>query len=415
MELPERSLCVPVAASYEIDGSTDLDSMRTRAKLGLIVVLGITLGVGYETSHGHWPRGANASSSPGQQASSALPVQTALSEARNVPIIVRGLGTVTAFNMVSVKSRVQGNITQVNFREGQEVHTGDLLVQIDPRPYQAVLDQAQATLTKDQANLANAQKDLGRYADLLKRNFAPEQQFATQQATVSEDEAALKGDQAQIDSARLNVDYAAIRSPIDGVTGIRQVDLGNLVQANNGQTLVVITQIKPIYVVFTVPEADITEVREAMAQGTLAAEAFDASDEHRIASGTLKLVDNQVDQTTGTVKLKAEFANTDEKLWPGAFVNAHLVLSVAKDGITVPADAVQTGPTGSFAYVVKPNDTVEQRVIRVRQTERDRALVASGLQVGERVVTGGQSRLRAGMKVTVADAAPSPATPMAAR
>ena len=388
--------------------------MRTRAKLCLIGGLCLALGAVYAGSHDVWPHRPAPTGSASTAAPAALPVQSAVSESQNVPIIVRGLGTVTAFNTVSVKSRVEGNITKVNFREGQDVKAGDLLFQIDPRPYQAVLDQAQATLAKDQANLANAQKDLNRYADLLKRDFTPEQQFATQQATVSEDQAAVRSDQAQVDAARLNVDYASIRSPIDGVTGIRQVDLGNLVQANNGQTLVVITQIKPIYVVFTVPEADITEVREAMATGALTAEAYDASDAHRIASGTLKLVDNQVEQTTGTVKLKAEFANADEKLWPGAFVNAHLVLSVARDGVTVPAAAVQTGPDGTYAYVVEPGDTVEQRAITVRQTEHDRALVASGLRAGERVVTGGQSRLRAGMKVTLADGGGS-ATPMAAR
>ena len=389
--------------------------MGKRAVLYSVVGICMALGAGYAATPRSWLGGATATPRSPAEAPVALPVMTAQAEARNVPIILRGLGTVTAFNTVSVKSRVQGNITKVNFREGQEVKTGDLLVQIDPRPYQAVLDQAQATLAKDQANLANAQTDLGRYADLLKRNFAPEQQFATQQATVSEDQSATKSDLAQVDAARLNVDYAAIRSPIDGVTGIRQVDLGNLVEGNNGQTLVVITQIKPIYVVFTVPEAEITEVRDAMAKGALTAEAYDASDVHRISSGTLKLVDNQVDQTTGTVKLKAEFANADEKLWPGAFVNAHLVLSVAKDGITVPAAAVQTGPRGTYAYVVKPDDTVEQRAITVRQTEHDRALVAAGVQAGERVVTGGQSRLRAGMKVALSEGGPSPTTPMAER
>lgn len=389
--------------------------MGKRAVLVWVIGLCIALGTGYAAAPRNWPSGTAASPRSPARQQADLPVIAAQAEARNVPIILRGLGTVTAFNTVSVKSRVQGNITEVNFREGQEVKAGDLLFQIDPRPYQATLDQAQATLAKDQANLANAQKDLGRYADLLKRDFAPEQQFATQQATVSEDQSATKSDQAQVDAARLDVEYASIRSPIDGVTGIRQVDLGNLVQANNGQTLVVITQVKPIYVVFTVPEADITEVRDAMAKGALTAEAYDASDVHRISSGTLELVDNQVDQTTGTVKLKAAFANSDEKLWPGAFVNAHLVLSVAKDGITVPAAAVQTGPNGPYAYVVKPDDTVEQRAITVRQTEHDRALVASGLKAGERVVTGGQSRLRAGMKVTVAASGPTPATPMAAR
>ena len=386
--------------------------MRTSAKILLVMALVAVLAGFYGFSHALLPFGTTTQTGAAPQLP-PVPVQVASAQVEDVPIIIRGLGSVTAYNTVSVKSRVQGNITQVNFREGQEVKAGDILFQIDPRPYQAVLDGAQANLARDQASLDNAQKDLARYADLLKRSFAPEQQFATQQATVAQDQATIKNDQAQIDAAKLNLDYATIRSPIDGVTGIRQVDLGNLVEAANAQTLVVITQIKPITVVFTVPEADIADVRGAMAKGSLETQAFDPADEHAIAQGTLRLVDNQVDQTTGTVKLKAEFANTDERLWPGQFVNAHLVIARAKDGITVPAAAVQTGPKGSYAYVVTPDSRIEQRAITIRQTENDRALVTSGLKAGERVVTGGQARLRAGVKVVIADGGGHPVTPMA--
>ena len=217
-------------------------------------------------------------------ANSPIPVLAATATAEDVPIILRGLGTVTAFNTVAVKSRVGGNITRINFTEGQEVKAGDLLIEIDPRPFQAALDQAKATLARDQANLKNAQADLARYAQLLQKNFAPEQQYATQQATVAEDEATIQNDQAAIDAAKLNVEYASIRSPIDGIVGIKQVDVGNLVQVNS-QTLVVITQIKPIYVIFSFPEADIPRIRSAMAERKLAVQAYDATDQKQVSQG----------------------------------------------------------------------------------------------------------------------------------
>lgn len=352
-----------------------------------------------------------------KQQESAAPVRTAIAVGRDVPVILRGLGQVVGFNTVAIKSRVEGGITKINFREGQIVHTGDLLVQIDPRPYQAALDQARAVLAKDQAALANAQTDLQRYSKLLTREFAPEQQWATQKATVAQDAATIQNDQAQIEAAELNVEYAAIKSPIDGVTGIRQVDLGNLVQANsnNAPVLLTVTQIKPIYVVFTLPEADIHRVRMAMQGGPLRVEAFDQADQREISAGVLNLIDNAVDQTTGTVKLKAEFANEDTALWPGQFVNAHLVLEVVHDGVNIPAAAVQTGLNGSYAYVVKPDLTVEMRPIAVIQTESNMALIGSGLHVGEQVVTAGQFKLQPGAKVQITDAlaqnAPPPAAP----
>ena len=323
-----------------------------------------------------------------------VPVLAAVAQARDEPVILRGLGQVTAFNTVALRSRVEGNITQVNFREGQVVHAGDLLIQLDARPYQAALDQAKANLTRDEAALSNARVDLGRYSELLKRSFTPEQQVATQKTTVAQSEAATQSDQAAIQAAALNVEYAALRSPIDGVTGIRQVDIGNLIQGNGGQNLVTITQIQPIYVIFTLPEADIDRVRDAMGKGTLAIQAFAADDKRKLAEGKLNLIDNTVDQSTGTVKLKAEFANKDSALWPGQFVSVHAVLSVVRNGVTIPADAVLTGPKGAFTYAIEANGTVSLRPLSVLQTENNRALIGGGLKNGDRVVTAGQFRLK---------------------
>jgi membrane fusion protein, multidrug efflux system len=343
-----------------------------------------------------------ATKTQAQGGSPAVPVFVASAEAKDVPVILRGLGIVQAFNTAPLKSQVGGAVTQITFKEGQDVRTGDLLIQLDARPYQAVLDQAKATLAKDQASLANAQTDLQRYSKLLAQNFTPEQQYATQKSTVTQDQAADQNDEAAIKAAQLNVDYASIKSPIDGVTGIRQVDLGVLVQANS-QILVTVTQIQPIYVVFTLPEADIATVREAMAQGQVTIQAFAADDNRQIAQGALDLVDNAVDQTTGTVKLKSEFPNEDKALWPGQFVNAHLVLKQVHNGITVPSVAIQTGPNGLYTYVVKPDSTVERRTVTVAQTDNNVALVSSGLQARERVVTAGQFKLEQGAKVQISD------------
>jgi multidrug efflux system membrane fusion protein len=373
----------------------------------VLVAAGLALVLHARTS------GVAAAKNSAQAAPPAVPVLVAAAVAKDVPVILRGLGTVQAFNTAPLKSQVEGAVTQINFKEGQEVRTGDLLIQLDARPYQAALEQAKATLAKDQASLDNARTDLQRYSKLLAQNFAPEQQYATQKSTVAQGEAGSQNDEAAIKAAQLNVDYASIKSPIDGVTGIRQVDLGTLVQANS-QTLVTVTQIQPIYVVFTLPEASIASIREAMAQGQLHVLAFAANDEKQIAEGVLNLVDNAVDQTTGTVKLKAEFPNKDKALWPGQFVNAHLVLKLVHNGITVPSVAIQTGPSGSYAYVVTANSTVERRPLKVTQTDDNAALIGSGLQAGERVVTAGQFKLEQGTKVQVssqpADVGPSVAS-----
>ncbi len=297
----------------------------------LLLVAGAVGGIWYEYGRTHEARAK-------QQEANGEPVKTAIAEARDVPIILRGLGRVEAFNSVAIRSRVEGHITKINFREGQTVHAGDLLIQIDPRPSQAMLDQERAVLAKDQAALANAKTDLQRYGKLLTRNITPEQQYTTQKSTVAQADATLQNDQAQVEAAELNVGYASITSPIDGVTGIRQVDVGNLVQvnSNNAATLATVTQIKPIYVVFTLPELNIQRILEAMRRGRLRVEAFDQADQKETAAGVLNLVDNAVDPTTGMVKLKAQFANEDDALWPGQFVNAHLVLEVIHNGVNVP-------------------------------------------------------------------------------
>lgn len=331
-----------------------------------------------------------------------IPVTVAAAALADVPIVLRGLGTVAAYNTVNIQSRVVGNIEKINFHEGQKVQNGEVLVEIDPRPYQAVYDQATATLARDEANLASARNDLARYAKLQSKNFVSKMQYTDQMAVVAADEATIKVDQASVKAAKLNLDYCSITSPIDGITGIRQIDLGNLVQANS-QTLVVVTQIEPIYVIFTLPETETLRVRQAMQSGPLTVLAYDASDTKEIAHGVLKLVDNEINQTTGTVKLKALFANTDALLWPGQFVNAHLIVQIVKNGVVAPSVAVQTGPKGRYVFIVGDNGLVEMRAVIVRQTEHGISLIGSGLQKGERVVTSGYSQLTPGARVIVKD------------
>jgi multidrug efflux system membrane fusion protein len=331
-----------------------------------------------------------------------IPVLAATAEAKDFPIIVRGIGTVEAFNTVTVKSRVDGNIVQIAFTEGQFVHAGDLLVQIDPRPYQTQLAQAEANKAKDRANLENALRDLARLEVLVKDQLAAtRQQYDAQRATVAQLEAAVQSDQAQIDAAKLNVAYSTITSPISGITGLRLVDLGNLVQASAATPLVVVTQIKPIYVTFTVPERDLDRIRQAMDRRPLSVLAFNGDDDRQLSAGTLKVVNNTVDQNTGTVTLKAEFANQDAALWPGEFINAHLVIEVFKNGVTVPTGAVQMGPTGPFVYLIKNDSTVEPRSVAVTDVDNNRALIGTGLKAGDKVVVSGQTNLSPGVKVNV--------------
>ena len=347
------------------------------------------------------PAGQSAGGQAGQQRP-PVPVLAVAATAKDFPIIIRGLGSVQAFNTVMVKSRVDGQILTVAFQEGQYVHAGDLLMQIDPRPYQAQLAQANANKAKDQANLENAQRDLARIAALVQTQLAAtRQQYDTQKAVVDQLNAAVQADQAQIDAAKLNVEYSAVRSPIDGITGLRLVDVGNLVAASAGTALVVVTQIKPIYVTFTVPERDLVVVRQTMARHPVSVLAFDGDDKQQLSEGRLTLVNNAVDQASGTVTLKSVFQNQDAALWPGEFINAHLVVDIVKNGVTVPAATVQMGPTGPFVYLIKPDMTVEARPVVVTQVESGTALIGKGLAVGDQVVASGQAGLSPGVKVAI--------------
>jgi multidrug efflux system membrane fusion protein len=330
-----------------------------------------------------------------------VPVTAASAERRDVPVYLKGLGSVQAFYTVTIKSRVDGQIQQVAFREGQDVKKGELLVVIDPRPFQVALSQAQATLYRDQSQLTIQQRNFERYSGLFQQGIVSRQDFDAQQATLGQLEGTVRADQAQIDNAKLQLSYCRITSPIGGRAGLRMVDPGNMVHAADTNGLVVITELRPIAVLFTLPEDDVITVLRRAQGGTLPAEAYSRDDSTKIASGKLETVNNQIDPTTGTDKLKAVFDNTDGLLWPNQFVNVHLLLDVKKDAVTIPVAAVQRGNQGTFVYVVKPDKSVEARPIQTGVTEGDIAQIQSGLQAGELVVTDGQDKLQKDSKVEV--------------
>jgi multidrug efflux system membrane fusion protein len=339
-----------------------------------------------------------------------IPVTTGKAVTQDVPVYVSGLGTVQAFNNVAVKSRTDGQIMQVMFTEGQEVKAGDKLFQIDPRPYQAALDQAQAAKERDQGQLVGAQLDLDRFGKLLTTGYQTRQSFDDQKALVAQLQGAVKVDQAQIDAAKLNLDYTDIRAPIDGRTGARLVDQGNYIQASQATSLVAITQLKPIFVSFTLPQETLDGIRQNQALGALRVTALTSDLATQIADGQLTLIDNQIDPATGTIHLKASFENKDERLWPGEFVNARVVLSVRKGAVSVPAQTIMQGAQGSYAYVVKPDDTVERRVVEIAATQDGIAAVTKGIAVGEEVIVEGQYRLFDGAKIHRDMPAASPAS-----
>jgi membrane fusion protein, multidrug efflux system len=328
-----------------------------------------------------------------------VPVSVATVERRDLPVYLSGLGSVTAFNTVAVKSRVDGQLVQVAFREGQEVRKGDLLAVIDPRPYQVALDQAQATLLKDQSQLKNTQLDLQRYQGLVAAGVVSHQQVDTQDALVGQFQGTVDADKAAIENAKLNLTYCHITAPVDGRVGLRLVDRGNMVHANDTNPLLVITQLQPIAVIFTLPEDSLPAVAQHMQAGALKVEAYSRDDQTRLSTGTLLTIDNQIDQTTGTGKLKAIFDNHERALWPNQFVNVRLLLEVRKNATLVPAAAVQRGPQGTFAYVVKGNNTVEVRTVTLALTQGNVTAIARGVSPGEVVVTDGQDKLQNGSKV----------------
>ena len=367
--------------------------MRVRVVAATVVaVAAVAGGVGWHLSRE--PATAAAPAAP-----AAIPVVAGTVQRADVPIYLTGIGSVQAFNTVTVKARVDGQIDKIAFNEGQDVKAGDPLVQIDPRPFQAALDQAIGKKGSDAAQLANARIDMTRDVNLATRGAVSQQTADAAKALVAQLEANVQADQAAIDSAKVQLDYTSITAPISGRTGLRLVDQGNIVHATDTTGLVVITQIEPISVVFTLSEDVLPDVTRQMAQGTLKTEALSRDGNTRLGEGTLTLIDNEIDQTTGTMRLKATFPNQDHALWPGQFVNAKLYLSVRHDGITVPASVVQRGPQGDFAYVIKPDRSVEARPIKVAQIQDGVALIDGGLDAGEQVVVDGQYKLRPGSHV----------------
>jgi membrane fusion protein, multidrug efflux system len=330
----------------------------------------------------------------------AVPVVAGTVQKRDVPIYLDGIGTVQAYNMVTVHPQISGTLMTVAFKEGQDVKQGDLLAVIDPRPYQAQLDGAIAKKNQDLAQLNNAKVLLERDTDLYKKGALDHQSYDTQRFLVDQLDATVAADQASIDNAKTQLSYTRITASFDGRCGIRQIDEGNFVSSSS--VLVVLTQLKPISIVFTLPQQNVLQVNQAIARdGTLKVSALDSTLAKVLEEGTLAVVDNQIDTTTGTVKLKATFPNDDLKLWPGQFVNSRLLVSVRKNGLVVPAPVVQRGPNGSFAYVINPEKKAEMRTIEVAQIEDGYALIDNGLQEGEQVVVDGQYKLQPNAPVQV--------------
>ncbi len=332
----------------------------------------------------------------------------------DLPVHYNALGTVTAFNTVVVRSRVDGELVKVLFEEGQRVKAGDLLAVIDPRSYRAALDEAEGTLQQNQAQLRNAEIDLQRYRDLFAEDSIAKQTLDTQQALVNQYRGTLKANQASVDQAKLNLQFSQVRAPIGGRLGLRQVDVGNQISAGDTAGLVVITQVQPINVVFSLPEPQLPLIRQQLASGKpLPVEAFDRNQQMALASGALASIDNQIDISTGTLKLKARFDNSDEALFPNQFVNVRLLAQTLPQVLVISANAVQRGSQGSFVYVLDGDNRVSMRTVTLGVTAQERLQVLSGLEAGERVVTEGVDRLRDGMQVKVAGDTPDNVEPAA--
>jgi len=385
----------------------DLSKFRKHAWIGVLALAALAL-LAWRTLV-HVPADAATRSAP-----PTIAVDTAAVTHADVPIYLTGLGTVQAFYTVTVTARVDGELQKIAFTEGQTVHKGDLLAQIDPRPNQAAYDQAVATKAKDAAQLMNAKRDLERYTILQPQDLASKQTVDTQRAMVDQLGAQIQVDQALIDNARTQLDYTRITSPIDGRTGIRLVDPGNIVHAAATTGIVVVTQVQPICVIFTLPEENLAQVNAALAAGPVSVTTVARDGGRALDEGTLSLVDNEIDQTTGTAKLKATFGNAHNALWPGQYVNARVLVRMERNVLALPTTAVQLGPNGPFTYVVKPDSTVEVRQLTIGDESDGLTVVKTGLALNERVVTSNQYRLQAGVHVRVTAAAASASSAAAA-
>jgi len=367
-----------------------------RAKLIIIVAALIASGGAVVAA-----RHLHAATETGQAAAPppAVPVVAETVHQGDVPIYLRGVGTVIAYNNVIVRSQITGQIFKIAFNQGQTVHQGDLLAQIDPRPYQAQLDQAIANRDRDQAQLVNARANLGRYTSLQQKGYASTQLVETQNAQFAQLQAMVKSDEGVIEQAQTNLSYTNLTAPIDGVSGIRQVDIGNIIHPTDPNGLVDVTQIQPISLIFSLPQTDFVEIQQEMAHGPLTVQAYSQDDKTKLDEGKLDLIDNQIVQTTGTIRLRASFPNAKRMLWPGELIDARLLLETRHDGLTVPASAVQQGPSGSFVWVIGPDESVQTRPVVVSQISEGQALIDSGLKANEEIVVQGQYRLVAGTHV----------------
>jgi membrane fusion protein, multidrug efflux system len=379
----------------------DLSKFRKHRAIGVIALAAVLL-IAWRAIV-HKPADAATHNAP-----AAIAVDTAAVGHADVPIYLQGLGTVQAFYTVTVKARVDGELQKIGFTEGQTVGKGDLLAQIDPRPNQAAFEQAVATKAKDAAQLANAKRDLERYTVLQPQDLASKQTVDTQHALVDQLAAQLQVDQAAIDNARTQLDYTRITSPINGRTGIRLIDPGNIVHAADTTGIVVVTQVQPISVIFTLPEEDLSAVTAALSAGPVAVTTLSRDGGTELDQGKLLLIDNEIDQPTGTAKLKAIFSNEHNTLWPGQYVNARVLVRTNRSALTIPTTAVQLGPNGPFTYVVKSDSTVEVRLLTIGEESGGMTIVKNGLAANERVVTSNQYRLQAGVHGRVA-AAPASA------
>lgn len=392
----DRSRGEPTTSELMTGPPASATHPRRRWVLPFIVL--VVAGLGYVAHRAHQTPAGTAAAPPRDR---PVPVTVMAAHLQDVPIQLEGLGTVAAFNTVTVRSQVDGRIDKILFREGQDVRKGDVLVEIDPRPFTNQLHRAEAQLARDEAALQAARRNLARYKDLLAQRLIAEQQVDDQQALVDQDEAALALDRSQIDDAKLQLVYAHVTAPIDARTGIRQIDVGNLVHANDANGIVVLTQIDPIAVLFTLPQDDLPRVSAALAAGPLAVEALSRDGRTSLATGEVALIDNEINQATGTMRLKAIFRNPKHALWPNQFVKARMLLTTEKDALVVPATAVQRGPNGTFAYVVDQAGKAAVRPIEVETTTGDLAIIARGLEGGDPVVTEGQYRLAPGAPVDV--------------
>ncbi len=344
--------------------------------------------------------GAKGAAAGGKRRGNLSPVQVATATQQSVPSYLIGLGTVTAANTVTVTSRVDGQLMALHFTEGQQVKAGDLLAEIDPRPFQVQLTQAQGQLAKDQATLANARRDLARYQQLVKTNLVSRQELDTQVSLVQQTEGSIKADQGTVDSAQLQLTYSKIIAPISGRVGLKQVDMGNYITSGS-TAIVVITQTHPIEVVFTLPESNISDIMKAQKAGPVSVEAWGRTNKTLLAQGNLLSLDNQIDTTTGTIKLKAQYANQDDALFPNQFVNARLKVATLQNAIVVPTAAVQMGNEGNFVWTMDDENKVSKRLVTVGIEDSQNVVIASGLNAGQRVVTDGIDQLTEGMKVEV--------------